>query len=297
MSDNAPETTVSDNTLTAGFEPQQSAAPAVDNGQATQQSETWFGSYSQDFQDLLGKKGLSELSQQEATESLAKSYMNLESMRGVPDDQLFKITSDMGEDDWNKVYNAMGRPETVEGYTYQATETDSPELVDAFKSVAHELGLTENQVTKFIPAINEHIVSMVQGQEAQVQAANNEALTNLQKEWAGAWDKNLNIATRAAEHFGIDEDMQKAMVSTGNSAKMLQALNKIGSMMAEGDMIGMSPTDQRATIGAMSKAEAQDKLSKLQGDPDFAARLNSSDRKVSDEASKEMEKYYKILSS
>ena len=296
--DNAPESTASDNALLGGFEPsqQESAAPASTEGQAPQ-SDSWFGGYSDDFQSLLGKKGLSELSQQEATESLAKSYTNLEAMRGIPDDQLFKISSDMGDDDWGKVYNAMGRPEDINGYSYKAQEGDHPELVEVFLSNSHELGLTDSQVAKLIPALNEKIVGIADAQSAEINAKNNQGLESLQTEWAGAWDQKLNLATRAAEHFGITPEMQEAIKSSGNSAGFIKSLNQIGSLMAEGAMVGMSPTDQKASIGAMSKDEAQEKINSLQGDPDFLAKLRSGDRKVADQASKEMEKYYKILSS
>lgn len=294
--DNAPEATASDTVLTAGFTPEQSAAPVVDNGHATT-NDSWYGSYSEETKSLITNRGYDKLDQNAAFEDLSKGYKNLQSKLGGNHDELFKITPDMGDDDWNAIYKAMGRPDTHEGYSYKAQETDNPELVDTFLASAHELGISDNQVSKLIPKLNEKIVEIAEGHTAQVNAKNASDLSELQKEWGGAWEQNKNLAVRAAEYFGIDEDMQRAMVSSGKSAEFLKSLNKIGSLMAEGAMVGMSPSDQKASVGAMSKTEARAKLDEMQGDPQFRAKLNSTDRKVSEQASKEMEKYYKILAS
>jgi len=301
MSEVAPESAAGDTTLLGGFSPEQSAAPAAEEGHAPAQEapkgDSWFSAYSEDTQSLITNRGYDKLDQNEAFEALAGGYKNLHSKMGGNHDELFKITADMSPEDRSSVYNALGRPETVEGYSYQSQEGDSPELVDHFKSVAHELGLTENQVSKMIPMLNEKIVAIGGDHTAQINAQNNEGLEALQKEWAGSWDTKLNIATRAAEHFGITDDMQTAIVQSGQSAGFIKALNSIGSLMAEGQMIGMSASDQKASIGAMSKQEAQAEISNRQGDPEFRARMSSTDRKVSEAAAKEMEKYYKVLAS
>lgn len=298
MDNDAPESTASDNTLLGGFTPEQGADPAAEEGQAQAEapkSDSWYGAYSDDTKSLIDNLGYTKLDQNEAFESLSGSYKNLQSKLGGNHDELFKITAEMTPEDRASVYAALGRPETAEGYTYETQEGDSPELVDSFKSIAHELGLTENQVSKFIPMINEKIVGIATGHTDEINAQNNAGLEALQKEWGGSWDSKLNIATRAAEHFGITSEMQQAIVEGGHSAEFIKALNGIGSLMAEGAMVGMSATDQKASIGAMSKQEAQNEINAKTGDPEFRARLSSTDRKVSEQASQELEKYYKVL--
>ena len=295
MSD-APESNVSDNVLTGGYEPQSAATPEPE-GQAPQESTTWFGGFSEGTQTLVTNQGLDKLEQGEAFESLATNYSNLQSKLGAPADELFRIRSDMGEDDWGKVYNAMGRPESVEGYSYKAQEGDSAELVEAFLKSGHELGLTDSQVSKMIPALNEKIQSIANGITQEKVNLHNESMEALNSKWGSGFDKNVNMATRAAEHFGMSQGMQEALHGAGLGAETLEFLAGLGAMMSEGQMAGMSPMDQKASIGAMTKAEAQAQLDKLNGDPDFLARLTSRDPKVSNEASKEQEKYYKILAS
>lgn len=300
--DNAPEATVSDTTLLGGYEPQQSAAPAVEEGHAQSQQtqeqqsqQAWFDAYSDDTKSLITNRGYEKLDKDSAFEDLAKGYKNLQSKLGGNHDELFKITPEMTPEDRDSIYNALGRPETKDGYTYELQEGDHPDLVNAVKDIAHKNGLSDSQVKNFISEINPEIVRIAQAQEQEIQAKNNEGLEALRQEWAGSWDSKFNLATRAAEFFGITEDMQKAIVASGHSAEFIKSLNKMGGLMAEGNMIGMSPTDSKASIGAMSKEEAQAQLSAKQGDPDFVARLRSTDRAVAEQASKDLEKFYKIL--
>ena len=291
--DNAPESTASDNGLTAGFTPEPTAAPAVEQGQAPAAADSWHSNYSEDFNTLLEKKGLSGLSQQEATESLAKSYTNLESMRNVPDDNLFNVSNDMSDESRDKLYSALGRPDEAGKYSYEAQETDNADLIDTFKTASHELGLTDKQVSNLIPKLNEKIVEIAEGHNAEMQTKNNDGLKELQKEWGGAWEQNKNLATRAAEYFGIDENMQSAIVASGNSAGFLKALNQMGGLMAEGAMAGMSPQSGSAAMGVMTPEAAQQEINTKMADSDFKARYLSQDYNTRVAAAKELEPFRK----
>ena len=294
--ENAPESTASDNILLSGMgssQPVQDAVTPDEQGQAQPQeiSNDWRSAFDEDTNGYIDNKAW------KSPADLLQSYQNLEKLKGGNADELYRITADMDDDSRNSIYNALGRPEDVTGYTYQATETDSPELVDALKQTAHKYGFTDKQVTGLLNEMNPVIESMAGENAKAIQSKNIDGLTALQDEWAGSWDSKVNVATRAAEHFGITEEIQKAIVDSGHSAEFLKSLNKIGSLMAEGQMVGMSATDQKASIGAMSKSEAQNEIARLHGDPEFKARLSSNDRQIADQASKELEKYYNILSN
>jgi hypothetical protein len=288
----APETGTGDNTLTSGFTPGESAAP-TEQGQAPAAPTSWHSDYSADFQGLMEKKGLGGLSQQEATESLAKSYTNLESMRNVKDENLYNVSSDMSDESREDLFTAMGRPESADKYSYETQESDSPELVDAFKAASHGLGLTDKQVAGLIPQVNETIASLVNESTIATQAINNEGLTALQKEWGGAWEANKGMATRAAEYFGINEEMQLAIVGSGQSAGFLKALNTMGGLMAEGAMAGMSPQSGSASMGVMTPAAATAEINSKLGDKDFMARYHSQNQATRLAASKELEPFRK----
>jgi hypothetical protein len=286
----APDAGTGDNTLTGGFTPGESAAP-TEQGQAPAAPTSWHSEYSNDFQSLMDKKGLSDLSQQDATEALAKSYTNLESMRNVPGENLFNISTDMTDETRDSVYSAMGRPESADKYSYANAESDSPELNSVIKTAAHELGLTDKQVSGLMPQINDEIAQLVNDSQTATNDTNTQGLTELAKEWGGAYQSNINLATRAADHFGITEEMQQAIVSSGQSAGFLKALNTMGGLMAEGQMAGMSPQSGSAAMGVMTPEQATSEINSKLGDKDFMARYHSQNQATRVAASKELEPF------
>ncbi len=288
----APTETVTDNALTAGFTPEQSAAP-VEQGQAEQAQSAWFDSYNDDFKGLIEKKGLTGLSQQEAIENITKSYTNLESMKNVSGENLFNLSTDMDDESRERAFNALGRPAQPDQYSYEAQETDNAELVDAAKQIGHKLGMTDKQVSNFIPEINQEIVRIAETHTAEIQAKNNQGLSELQKELGGSWESQLNLATRSAEYFGITEEMQAAIRDTGNSAGFIKALSKIGGLMAEGGMAGMSPQSGSAAMGVMTPEAAKAEIDKKMNDTDFIKRYHSPVQSIRIAASKELDDFRK----
>lgn len=287
----APEATVSDNALTSGFEPEQSAAP-VEQGQA-EQATGWHSNYSDEFKGLIEKKGLSGLSQQEAFENISKSYTNLESMKNVSGENLFNLSADMDDEARNRAFTALGRPAQADQYSYKAQDSDNADLVNAFLNSSHELGLTDKQVAGLIPALNEKIVEISQGHTSELQTKNNTGLAELQKEWGGGWDKQVDLAMRSASHFGITDEMQAAIRDSGQSADFLKVLNKMGGLMSEGAMLGMSPQQASAAMGVMTPEAAKQEINSKMSDPEFMARYHSQTQSVRVAASKELEAFRK----
>jgi len=294
MEDNAPETTASDNVLLGGYNAPQGAAPAVEEGQAPQQQapvqdNTW-SNLDEDSQGYVQNKGW----RNEA--DMLQSYRNLEKLSGGNAEQLYRISTDMEDDARSNVYNALGRPESADKYSYETQEGDSPELVDHFKSVAHKLGLSNQQVSDMIPALNEEIVNIATAQTEAINQKNYQDFENLKNnEWGKDFDTKANFAARAANHFGITEDMQKAVVASGHAAEFTKALANIGSLMAEGQMVGMSPDASRASMGVMTREEAQGKIDAKMANEEFKGRYFSQDQKTRLAARAEIEPLRKAL--
>lgn len=293
MENNAPETTASDNVLLGGYNAPESAAPAVEEGQAPQtqapvQDSSW-SSLDEDSQGYVQNKGWRNES------DMLQSYRNLEKLSGGNAEQLYRITGDMEDDARTNVYNALGRPESADKYSYETQEGDSPELVDHFKSVAHGLGLSNQQVSDMIPALNEEIVKIATAQTDQVNNKNHQDFEKLQGEWGKDFGTKTNFASRAANHFGITEDMQRAIVGSGHAADFTKALANVGSLMAEGQMVGMSPDSSRASMGVMTTEEAQSKINAKMGNEEFKSRYFSQDQNTRMAARAEIEPLRKAV--
>ena len=94
--------------------------------------------------DLLTKKGYTHLGQ------FFDSYNELEKFKGIGKHLVIPEAEDAEE--WNDVYNQLGRPETHDKYeyTYEGDVEISEELTGQFKEYAHSLGLTQNQFNKIV---------------------------------------------------------------------------------------------------------------------------------------------------
>ncbi len=298
--DNAPAETT--NALTGGYAPEApTAAPVETAGQAEQQpveaapveqkeqSDNWLSGFDEETQGYIGNKGW------ESVSDVLTSYQNLEKMRGVPAEQLYTIKPDMSPEDIEKVQIAMGRPSEIGEYKIQEVEGAIPGAVDLVKDFAFKNGLSVQAAEGMYSGINEFIVKTHQEHVEQINMANKQGFDSLAKEWGGAWDKNVNIAMRAAENLGITEQMQEAIKGSGQAPQFLQALTKIGSMMAEGDVVGVNPTQAKASMNALSPTEARAAIDRLRNDPNFKARMVSGDKKTRDAAQQELEPYYNIL--
>ena len=285
---NAPESTSSDNVLLGGYDaPQENAAPVVEEGQAPQVeapvSNDWTGSFDDETKAYIENKAWTSPS------DMLQSYQNLEKLKGGNAEQLHRVSTDIEDDARQSIYNAMGRPESADKYTYQAQEGDSPELVGAAKDVFHKYGLSDQQVNDIIPSLNEQIVGIAQAQTEAINAKNHQDFDRLKNELGANFDVKVNFASRAATHFGITEDMQRAVVASGHAADFTKALANIGSLMAEGDMVGMSPDQSQAAMGVLSPESAQSKIDQKFADKDFMARYHSQDQSTRMKASKELD--------
>lgn len=82
--------------------------------------------------------------------TMAKNYVNAQKMVGA--DKIVLPGKNAKPEDWDSVYNKLGRPEKPDGYLIQPP-SDIPkefpldnEMIGEFKTVAHKIGLNNSQV-------------------------------------------------------------------------------------------------------------------------------------------------------
>ena len=109
------------------------------------------GSYLDSFKDEA-LRGNASLARYKDPEELARSYVHLESRLGVPAHRLLTVPdkpADQDPEGWTKLYTALGRPETVEGYGIKlpdtATDFDKTSFGD-FAAKMHAAGATKGMM-------------------------------------------------------------------------------------------------------------------------------------------------------
>lgn len=198
----------------------------------------------------------------DSVDKLAKSYTHLVKKMGVPADQLLRLPQ-AGES-MDDVYNALGRPETHENYDMGDY---APESTEDFRQLAHQIGLNNDQANVLFDAY----VNAMAGQQEQEQSAFEqfevENTQALQKEWGGAFDKNVELARRAFMNFATPEAVEiMEQTGLGNHPEILKVFSRIGELLQEDSVL---PGSSTPVLGGMNPAQAQEAFNSKMADPEF----------------------------
>ena len=194
-------------------------------------------------------------------EDLAKGYVHAQHMIGS--DKVVIPGKTASEDEYNDFYNALGRPDTPNGYTVPTENMPDikmdESLQNEFFEESHRLGLTDNQVAGLMRWQAEKAFGAEkQAFEAQEMSVE-DSIQKLQSEFGDAYDEKIALAQEAVYQFGGDELMDYLDSSgIGNSPQIIKAFAEIGKMIASDEIIGgggrqsfrMSPGDAKIAIDA-----------------------------------------------
>ena len=240
---------------------EQTTAPEVQSEETTQPTN---------FIDTLPEDIRAESSLQNIQDvgQLAKGYVHAQRMVGA--DKVPIPTKNSTPDDWNAVFNKLGRPDSAEGYElqYQLQEGADITPINNFKAKAHELGLLPNQaqgLLDFYTNLEQGAMDTAQ-KDAELNRVENE--TTLRQEFGLAYDKKINQANSVFKNF-FAQDMADLKLqngtSVGNHPGFIKALIKMSENFSE-DNMGAGQEES----GAMTPAEADREIQKILGDPNHA---------------------------
>lgn len=217
-----------------------------------------------------------------SADDLAKSYVEMSRMVGnsvrMPSvdsspearkdflDKIKDIDGVLLKDD-EKLFDKLGRPETADGYKLEELIPEEyrsedlsvmPEIQD-FKSIAHEIGLTDAQAKRLV----EMRMGSIQAMDADQQAKAEAAQAELHKIWGQDFDNRLSAARQVAkiysEKYG---DHMDSLINSpvGNNPAFLNILSELASVYKEKGHDKMSNTEF-GTTPEMAKAKITEKES------------------------------------
>lgn len=217
--------------------------------------------------DVKGSQSLDKFKGKDEKELLghvAKAYVNLEKMpRGVTVPK-----PDAPQAEWDKFYDATGRPKTVEEYGIELkVPADIPWSKPAEKVMlekARALGLNKRQAEGLL---SDYLNLAVEGKVFIAQNAAKEVeqhYDDIQKEWGGLTDRNIALVQRCVGEFGGEEFRQFLdETNLGNDPRFLKFVHAMGSPMVEKNLV------QGANLG-MKSTEAKAEIDRLMKDPLWA---------------------------
>lgn len=176
--------------------------------------------------------------------------------------------ADASDEEWNKVYEKLGRPTTPEGY---GLSKELPEGLDfdeqmytEFTGNIHKLGLSKKQATEIYNWYNNKCAALQKDISAQIEANYRQsidtAVVALKKEWGTDYQENLNKAVAMANKFLSPETKKYLNVSKlGNNPLLIKDFYTMSLKVGEGQMRGGNGnppgnTDSLAELNAKMEA-------------------------------------------
>jgi hypothetical protein len=214
---------------------------------------------------------------------LAKSYVELQSALGG--DKIALPGKDAAPEEWNEVFNKLGRPETVEGYElsdWQPPENvpwHSEEATTAMIEKMHSHGLSKSQAQGILNDYAE--LQSAQHNAAQEHALqiNTETVESLKSKWGAAFPVKMENARKASlalvEKAGLDENPFEMELSDGRKIGDLPGVIQVIAALGEeySEDAGPGPGVGRTTS---TPDEAGDKLAAMYADANTMKILNDS---------------------
>jgi len=239
----------------------------VDNldpqGQSDQQgggtaTQPWYSTLGPDYANNPSVTKFKEVG------DLVRSYTELERMMGRE-----KLVAPKDESDkaaFDAIFNRLGRPAEPKAYDTPNLEMPEPlqmrpEVLDAFKAKAHELGLTKKQFAEVFAFYNEGILNgHNQSLEAQNQAKA-QSETVLRKELGAAYEARVDMAKKIVQQYFNDPEAMKVLDGPlGNNPAFIRGLIKLGESMGTDKIAG------KPTMTTLTPVEAQKEINAIMAD-------------------------------
>ncbi len=203
-------------------------------------------------------------------DDMVKSFIHAQRMTGK--DKIPLPGDDATKEDWDNVYDRLGRPENPQEYQMEAPDEIPEGFVyntdheQKMRELFHAEGLTNKQASAIWSKIQEETANNFKGFVSGV----NERLTNehaeLNKEWGVKRKENLELAGWVAREFGGESFVKFLNESKiGQEPQFLRVAAAIGAKLGEDRQ-----NVQTKSSGSLTPAEAMSKITAIQSDPKHA---------------------------
>jgi hypothetical protein len=204
------------------------------------------------------------------------SYQNLEKLLGADraGNTVVLPKSDAAPEEWNAVFDRLGRPADASGYKFEVPEQiGDPEFAKAASSKFHELGLSQKQGEALATWWNETAKSQYAAVETAAQQRFETENAKLQTEWGAAYAQNLTLAQAAVRALGVDGKTIDTLASAMGHKATMELFHKIGAKTGEADFV----SGQGGFGSALTPAAAKDQIRTLMTDKTFSAKYINGD--------------------
>lgn len=261
-------------TIANGDSPAPGSVPGTSPGRESGPAETaspWRESLAEDLRAHPALGGFDSL------DALAREHVHLQKLIGRKG--IIPPGEDAGDDERDRFYAALGRPEQASDYDLSELERpdDLPWNEDFEARMLermHSAGLTNEQARALVEGFAAEQGELWQGMQADQTRSFEESLAALRTEWGNGFDARLDLANRAfAAAFGnrVDDARRMRLADgsyLGDHPDMVRAFAEMGELLGEAEFVGPASGQ-----GGLSRDQARHRMADLESDPDFRAAL------------------------
>jgi len=251
------ESLLGGNSAPANETPANSPAPIPTPSPAIVIPENWKDSLPDDLKADPSLTSIMDI------QSLAKSYVHGQKMIGR--DKIIIPDKFATEEDWGKVFQKLGVPESVDKYDFKVPEGMDDDFVKGFKELAVKNGILPRQADKLFEFYNSHVDKVISTNESENKRIFEESVNGLKKEWGQGYERKLQAASGLFNQVA-DEDSKKIFNESGlgNNPFVIKMFAKLAEQMGEDKFVNAN------NMGSMgvTPAEAQLKINEIYGNKD-----------------------------
>lgn len=175
-------------------------------------------------------------------EALAKSYVNATRMIGQ--DKVVVPNQNSTDDQWNEVYDKLGRPESADKYQLDVKSDVVPfdeSAIKSFTENAHKLGLNNKQAQGILEYYKNSMEGSAQQAKIDTETAQANAEQELRKEWGSNYESNIKKAGSVAKanmQEGILDMELKDGTRLGDHPAVIKGFANIANLLSEDKLVG-----------------------------------------------------------
>jgi len=199
-------------------------------------AKSWKEAISEEFREDPNIAKFTEL------DALAKSYINATRMIGQ--DKVAIPNENSTDDQWQEVYEKLGRPESPDKYKLEANSDVVPldeGAIKQFAENAHQLGLNNKQAQGILEFYKNSMEGSAQQARIDTETAQANAEAELRKEWGSNYENNIKKAGSVAKANMnaeiLDLQLQDG-TRLGDHPEVIKGFANIANLLSEDKLVG-----------------------------------------------------------
>lgn len=187
---------------------------------------------------------------------LAKSHVHLNKMVGM--DKIPVPNKHATDEDWQVVYDRLGRPKSAADYQVEGIEGIDESYLNSFKEQAHKLGLLPQQVEGVLKYYTDLAQQSQESSVQDLEVYKQQAEQELRKEFGKAYEDKIQKASNIAMDLLGPQTLNEVRLADGRALgdhpDLIKAFVKISDMIGEDKAIGqprqmsLTPDDAKKRI-------------------------------------------------